>query len=218
MTDDDAAVRAFAVWLLGNRSSEVTEAALTKALKDSDRRVRRRACEAFVRNGLQPPLDALTPCLNDDDRWLRYAAREALKRLPIDSWRTIAFGDVQSHATREAMLGLYQVTQYDFPMGEAMARLRTAFSKGASAAPEQLELLRLVQLTLIAGCKGPDADWIGQDAARSVPAKRYVCCRRNPRAFSRICNPTERSRSCFATLGHGTQERTDSLRPVLTIR
>ncbi len=85
VTDDDAAVRAFAVWLLGNRSSEVTEAALTKALKDSDRRVRRRACEAFVRNGLQPPLDALTPCLNDDDRWLRYAARKALKRLPIDS-------------------------------------------------------------------------------------------------------------------------------------
>ena len=83
-TDKDADVRAHAVFLLGlNREGRD---ALIKALRDEDALVRRRACEALIRGGFEPPVEALWPLLGDKDRFVRTAARLVLQRIDPNRW------------------------------------------------------------------------------------------------------------------------------------
>src|SRR5262249_29882360 len=80
--DADANVRQFAVLLLGEHAAPEVAAALEKLLDDKSPVVQRRACEAFVRSGLEAPVQPLVNLLAGRDRWLRFAARLALERVP----------------------------------------------------------------------------------------------------------------------------------------
>src|SRR5690606_27406333 len=89
LTRDDAPeVRSFALWLLGSHSGDDVAEALTVALDDDNAMVRRRACEAFVRSGIEAPVDPLVKMLASDDRWLQWAARLALERVPVKKWQS----------------------------------------------------------------------------------------------------------------------------------
>src|SRR5579872_1621656 len=57
--DADANVRQFAVLLLGDHATPEVAEMLKYGLRDKSPAVQRRACEAFVRTGLEPPLDPL---------------------------------------------------------------------------------------------------------------------------------------------------------------
>ncbi|MDB5338175.1 MAG: hypothetical protein JWN70_3794 [Planctomycetaceae bacterium] len=85
--DNDAGVRAFATWLLGQHSTPDVAPILAKLLGDPDLTVQRRACEAFVRSGLEAPVEPLLKLLASRDRWLRFAARLTLERVPVDKWK-----------------------------------------------------------------------------------------------------------------------------------
>lgn len=87
-TDADPGVRSFATWLLADHPTSESTAALTRLLEDSDAIVQRRACEAFVRSGLEAPVEPLLKLLGNEDRWLRFAARLALERVPAGKWKT----------------------------------------------------------------------------------------------------------------------------------
>src|SRR5207253_2232579 len=59
---------------------------LLKALVDDDAMVRRRACEALIRAGIEPGVKVLWPLLADDDRFVRTAARLVLQRIDAKKW------------------------------------------------------------------------------------------------------------------------------------
>ncbi len=58
-------------------------AALVRLLGDADATVARRACEAFIHSGTEPPVPSLLKLLASEDRWLRFSARIALERVPV---------------------------------------------------------------------------------------------------------------------------------------
>ncbi len=95
--DKNPDIRAYAVWLLGVNGYKEGKDALIKALKDEDALVRRRACEALIRAGFEPPVDDLWPLLGDKDRWVRTAARLVLQRIDPAKW-------VEKHLKSEVAL------------------------------------------------------------------------------------------------------------------
>src|SRR5262249_26483001 len=86
LQDKDADVRAEAVWLLGLNDVPDRGELLLKALTDGDAFVRRRACEALIGAGIEPPVEALRPLLADRDQFLATAARLVLQRIDPERW------------------------------------------------------------------------------------------------------------------------------------
>jgi HEAT repeat protein len=67
----------------GNPRPNETEQILVQLLADDDGQVRRRACEALLRAGQNPPLDALIPLLKSADASEALAARRLLESVPM---------------------------------------------------------------------------------------------------------------------------------------
>lgn len=94
--DENAAVRAQAVLLMGSYRVQDVEQYLMEALRDEDGFVVRRACEALVRGGLEEWTELARPdalarqlsrvLLETNDRFVRYAARLALMRVDRTEW------------------------------------------------------------------------------------------------------------------------------------
>jgi putative heme-binding domain-containing protein len=84
--DPQVQIRAYAVWLLGVNESQEARPILFSSLKDADALVRRRACEALLRAGIEPTVDALWPLLGEDDPFVRHAARLLLERMEPAAW------------------------------------------------------------------------------------------------------------------------------------
>jgi putative heme-binding domain-containing protein len=85
-SDKDGDIRAQAIWLLGVSESKECKDTLFKALADKDAMVRRRACEALIRAGIEPEVKSLWPLLADDDHFVRTAARLVLQRMDPKKW------------------------------------------------------------------------------------------------------------------------------------
>jgi hypothetical protein len=86
LKDKDADLRAHAVWLIGVNGFGEAAPDLFQALADPDPVVRRRACEALIRIGAEPPIDRLWPLLNEKDRFVRTSARLLLERIDPKKW------------------------------------------------------------------------------------------------------------------------------------
>jgi putative heme-binding domain-containing protein len=147
-------IRAHAVWLLGvNRSSQGREA-LLKALKDEDALVRRRACEALIRAGIEPPVAALWPLLGEPDRFVRTAARLVLERIDPEKWADQVWKEAKDLAAFEGIIALCKVNRAR-PYAEPLfGRLRRAEPQGS--VQRLLEYLRTVQMALIHAGEPPD--------------------------------------------------------------
>ncbi|MEX2287932.1 MAG: HEAT repeat domain-containing protein [Planctomycetaceae bacterium] len=169
--DDDATVRAFAVWLLGGHSGNAVASALSRALGDLNLTVRRRACEAFVRSGNEPPVEPLLNLLANEDRWLRFAARVALERVPVEKWRSRVVESDNPYVLTEGLLALFRRGKDAYPPEEALKReaavIGDAFEKYDLAA--RLAVLRMIQLTLIAGGRGPVTGDIAEVLLKHFP-------------------------------------------------
>src|SRR5262249_43034717 len=85
-SDQGPDVRAHAVYLLGIKGYPEGGEALSKSGKEGDRLVQRRACEALIRAGVEPPVEAIWPLLSENDRFLRTAARLVLQRIDPKKW------------------------------------------------------------------------------------------------------------------------------------
>jgi putative heme-binding domain-containing protein len=141
-----AEVRAHATWLLGVNGSKEARATLLAALKDEDALVRRRACEALIRAGVEPPIDALWPLLGDRDRFVRTAARLVLQRIDPRKW-TERLGKESDDQTAWQGIVALCLTNKAAPHAEALfGRLRGAPGRDAQGL---LDYLRTVQLALI---------------------------------------------------------------------
>jgi putative heme-binding domain-containing protein len=178
--DGDVAVRAAAVYVVGQHGSDRAKAIAAAALKDADPFVRRRAAEALIRMGLsadQPsfaPIDDLYALLNDPDRFVRYAGRLALERTPRDAWKAKVLAETNPLGALDGMLALIRTNA---PGGGGLEPLFekevTLFHKGLD--PEnELRLLRVFHLTCLEleqGCRPELRRQVYDIVAPRFPAK-----------------------------------------------
>jgi putative heme-binding domain-containing protein len=144
--DANADLRAHAIWLIGVNGMKEARDLLVGAVKDGDALVRRRACEALVRAGVQPPVDALWPLLGDGDRFVRHAARLVLQRLDPKLWTDRVWPEANDQTAWQAMIALFHINKAA-PYAEPLfSRLQRAAPADAKAL---VDFLRTVQLALI---------------------------------------------------------------------
>ncbi|MGE3804164.1 MAG: HEAT repeat domain-containing protein [Gemmataceae bacterium] len=144
--DPDPEVRAAAVTLLGIKGYQESKDALIKALNDRDALVRRRACEALIRAGFEPPLEPVAILLGDSDRFVRTAARLVLQRIDPKKWAG-ELVPVKSHRGLEAIVALCKIDRAE-PYTEAIFE-RLHLGLPEDNVQETLDHLRTLQLALV---------------------------------------------------------------------
>jgi len=194
-------VRQFVLLLLGTHKGPHVERELARRLSDENPTVKRRACEAYVRAGLEPPVDALLPLLGSTDRWLRYAARLTLERVPPEKWKAEVLGAKEPHVATHGLLALHRLGADELSHDAALRKEIELLSRPLSQS-EELEVLRMIQLTLMSGAKGPLAERIGQilvnrfptgDTARDSEIARILAALQVPEATEKILALLERT-------------------------
>lgn len=166
---DPGEKRAREVMLLGIKGSPDADDLLVKALADEDALVRRRACEAYVRLGIQPPLAHLVPLLGDKDRFVRAGARLALQRIDAAKWADGLLRHPDDRVAREAIITLCKIDRAA-PYAEKM--FQRLHDKLPESQEELLEWLRVVQLALIHTTDRPGAiRGIALDCLERFPEK-----------------------------------------------
>ncbi len=109
-SDTNGNVRAAAVYVAGQQTTDGAKAIAAAALKDSSPMVKRRAAEALVRQGLSAdrpsfaPVDDLYALLNNSDRFVRYSGRIALERTPRSDWADRVITETNPLGSIEGML------------------------------------------------------------------------------------------------------------------
>ncbi|HMC90306.1 MAG TPA: HEAT repeat domain-containing protein, partial [Gemmataceae bacterium] len=151
--DGSAPLRAHAVWLLGVNSYKEGKNILIKALNDTDALVRRRACEALIRAGFEPPVEAAWPLLADSDRFVRAAARLVLQRIDPKKWVERIWKEDNDGVAWEAIIALCKINQAGPRAEQIFGRLQRA----RLPASEQvlLDYLRTFQMALIHTIRRP---------------------------------------------------------------
>jgi putative heme-binding domain-containing protein len=145
--DAEPIVRAHAIWLLGVNETKAARDTLLGALKDGDPLVRRRACEALIRAGIEPPVSALWPLLGDSDRFVRHAARLMLERIDPHLWADRIWKEPDDQTAWQAIVGLCQMNKAAPYAEPIFARL-----SGTPKSKEEqvlLDYLRTIELALI---------------------------------------------------------------------
>jgi putative heme-binding domain-containing protein len=147
LADGDPAVRAHAVYFLGVNSPKESKLALLDALKDKDALVRRRACEALIRAGIEPPLDSIWPLLAEKDHVLQTAARLVLQRIEAKKWTDRIWQVADDRVAEEAVVALCKTNQAAPLARKIFDRLQDVSI--SSDAQDLLDYLRAVQLVLV---------------------------------------------------------------------
>jgi len=158
LKDKDPELRAHAVWLIGVNGFDKAAADLLQALADPDAFVRRRACEALIRIGAEPPIATLWPLLSEKDRFVRYAARTLLERIDPKKWVLKVWTEPQSYreinetAIWNGVVALCHMGQAPAYVEEIFGRLhgdQTNPRQGAIGYPlVLLEWLRAIQMAM----------------------------------------------------------------------
>jgi putative heme-binding domain-containing protein len=141
----DSEVRAHAVWLMGVNGYKDGREALLRALRDPDPLVRRHACEAFIRAGIEPPVDAIWPLLGDLDPFVRTAARLVLERIDPGKWADRIGAEPKNEVAWEAIVALCKHDRAAAYTQPIFARLDREPPRTAAL----LDYLRTVQLALV---------------------------------------------------------------------
>lgn len=145
--DEQPEMRAHAIYLLGVRQYSDDPTVYIKALKDEDALVRRRACEALIRAGFEPPVTAIYPLLGDKDKFVRTAARLVIQRIDPKTWANRLWKEPNDTVALEGIIALCKINQAA-PYAEPLfARLRGAAPK--EGVQNLLDYLRTVEMALI---------------------------------------------------------------------
>ncbi len=142
-----ASGRALTIYSLGSDGGPGLRNALLKGLQDEDAFVRRRACEALIRQQIEPPVADLKPLLSDKDRFLRTAARLVLQRIDPAKWANTLIGDANDRAAHQAIIALCKINKANEFAEKIFERLH---EKMPGESPTQiLEWARTIQLALV---------------------------------------------------------------------
>jgi len=147
--DTNPDIRAHAAWRLGILGTKEDGPVLMKGLKDSDPMVRRRTCEALIRAGIEPSVEALWPLLGDNDRFVRHAARLVLERIDPKKWADRVWAEKNDLTAWNGIIALCQTNQAA-PYGEQIfTRVRGQAPARDMGVQPLLDYLRTVQMALI---------------------------------------------------------------------
>jgi len=142
----EALNRGKAIWDIGVGEQKDAEKVIIEALKDTDALVRRRACEALVRAGIEPPVDSVWPLLDDKDRFVRHAARLVLERIEPSKWAQRIGKERSDLKAWNAIVALCHMNKAQPFAEQIFGRLHGDTGK----TPEVLlDWLRTVQLALV---------------------------------------------------------------------
>jgi len=148
-------VRAASTYYLGLHATASSRKELVKRLRDGDAFVRRRACEALVRTGINPimeldfsPAQELLPLLSEPDRWMRYAARLALQSTNRNLWKEAMLKEKNPVAAIEGLLAVVQTIRGTNDIDEVL-RKEIDLLKLDLPADDLLRLLRVIHLTFL---------------------------------------------------------------------
>ncbi len=207
--DPIAAVRGRAIGLVGLRVGPAIVAALTKALADPDPFVRRLACEGLMGQPHETiPISALLPLLADDDRFIRGAARTAIEHGDIAASRDAILAIQAPRPLIEGMIALVRAVPLE-------AHIQTEFLKKEETLVElplegpgklddaiSVDLLRLIELTLIRGPEGRDSQ--ASRGLQSLLLRRFDHRVDSPvmREIARLLAFFNEPRAIFAVLLH----------------
>ena len=150
----NADLRAHVVWLLGVNGYKEGKDTLRKALGDDDPLVRRRACEALIRAGIEPPVTAIGPLLADKDRFVRTAARLVLQRIDPKKWVPRLWQAEHKGLVRESIIALCKINKAEPYTAQIFAKLHES---SPTATGELLDHLRTIEMALIHTTKRPGA-------------------------------------------------------------
>jgi putative heme-binding domain-containing protein len=153
--DHDALVRSHAVFQLGVKGGARCRTALVEALKDQDPLVRRHACEALIRAGIEPPVDVLWPILADHDHFLATAGRLVLERIDPKKWVTRLWNERDERILLQGVVALCKTDQAKTYADVIFERLRQLPETGDVQL--MLDRLRALQLALIHTDSSPQA-------------------------------------------------------------
>jgi putative heme-binding domain-containing protein len=134
------------IYIRGLKGGADNEKVLLAALDDYDPFVRRRACEALIRAGIEPPVDPIWRLLSDGDRFVRTAARLVLQRIDPGKWADRIAHEKHDRVAWEAIIALCKVDKADPYASVIFFRLDTA---KAADGERLLEYLRTVQMALM---------------------------------------------------------------------
>src|SRR5262249_10189697 len=135
------------VWLLGVNEVKQARDTLLQALTDSDPLVRRRGCEALIRAGVEPPVEALWPLLGDRDRFVRHAARLVLERIDPRLWAYRVWREGNDQIAWNGIVALCHMDRAATYAEPVFARLRAA--PPVRDEKTLLDYVRTVELALI---------------------------------------------------------------------
>jgi putative membrane-bound dehydrogenase-like protein len=168
-----ADVRAHAVWILGFMGDQKSSRGpLLNALKDNDAMVRRRACEALVRVGIEPPVETVWPLLGDKDRFVRHAARLVLERIDPAIWAGRIGKEKSDRIAWNGIIALCHMNRAAPEAEGIFRRLRGARGLQEATPQQQLDYLRTVQMALIHTSKRPvGVEGIAHQCAKLFPHK-----------------------------------------------
>jgi putative heme-binding domain-containing protein len=144
-------VRATALWYAGVKGSKADF--LVKALKDDDALVRRRACEALIRAGVEPPVDSIWPLLGDQDQFVCTAARLVLQRIDVEKWAGRIGKEKDDHTACEVIVALCKENKAEPYADMIFSRLAT--TRQTDNGQATLDVLRTLQLALVHTTKRP---------------------------------------------------------------
>ena len=154
----DPALRAAAVYVVGQHGSDRAKAIAAEGLGDADPLVRRRAAEALVRMG-DPAFaetGALHALLADDDRFVRWAGRVALEATPLDDWKNLVVEDEHPLSAATGMLGLVRSAGRPIELEAVFEKTLSLLRRDGIEAETELALLRVFHLACIeieGGCR-----------------------------------------------------------------
>jgi putative heme-binding domain-containing protein len=141
------------VYLRGIKGGGDNRAALLAALDDYDPFVRRRACEALIRAGIEPPVDPVWRLLSDGDRFVRTAARLVLQRIDPAKWADRIPKEKNDRVAWEAIVALCKVDKAEAYKSSIFFRLE---AEKPGRGERLLEYLRAIQLALLHTSPGPE--------------------------------------------------------------
>ncbi len=143
-------VKTRATELMGMHPTEEIVVRLIELLDDSDRNVRRKACEALSRADRAPPIEKLTKLLASDDPFEAWAARRLLERMDPELWREMVLKTNDHRLLIQGGLALmiaYPEKRNALDLLENVSRQM----KGYISDSNFIDMLRLTEVALVRG-------------------------------------------------------------------
>lgn len=107
----------------------------------------RKQLEAFHGEPQKGAVDFVWPYLKHEDRFIRYAARVALEHQPVSQWQARALSEKDPQILTQSMIALAR--QGKPAVRNAILKSLTAVNYGALPEPQQIDLIRAFELTIL---------------------------------------------------------------------